>query len=103
MSPRGLSRRQLLQGAAGIAGLLAMAGCDNLSGSQWFRDVLRHTESLTDRIQRLVTPRNALAQEYAESEISAVFPANGTDDPGTQEYVEMVQNHFVDWRVTIGG
>jgi DMSO/TMAO reductase YedYZ molybdopterin-dependent catalytic subunit len=80
-----------------------MAGCDNLSGSEWFRDALRHTEALTERMQRLVTPRNALAQEYAESEISAVFPANGNSDPGTQEYAEMVQHHFVDWRVTIDG
>ena len=103
MSLEGLTRRRLLQGVGGTVGLLAMAGCDNLSGSEWFRNLLGHTEALTERMQRLLTPRNALAQEYAESEISAVFPANGNSDPGTQEYVDMVQQHFVDWRVTVGG
>jgi DMSO/TMAO reductase YedYZ molybdopterin-dependent catalytic subunit len=93
----------LLKVAAGTAGLVALSGCDNLSRSDWFREVLGHTEALTERVQRALTPRSALAQEYAESEISAVFPANGNSDPGTAEYVEMAQQQFVNWRLTIDG
>ncbi|HKT36074.1 MAG TPA: molybdopterin-dependent oxidoreductase [Nitrospira sp.] len=103
MARNGLTRRQLLQGAAGTAGLLAFSGCDNLSRSDWFRDVLGHTEALTERIQRWVTPRTALAQEYPETEISAVFPANGNSDPGTQEYADMAERDFADWRLSIDG
>jgi DMSO/TMAO reductase YedYZ molybdopterin-dependent catalytic subunit len=65
--------------------------------------VLGHTEALTERVQRALTPRNALAQEYAESEISALFPANGNSDPGTEEYVQMAQRHFADWHLAIDG
>jgi DMSO/TMAO reductase YedYZ molybdopterin-dependent catalytic subunit len=103
MAARPLTRRQLLKGAAGTAGFVAMSGCDNLSRSDWFRDVLGHTEALTEGMQRLLTPRSALAQEYAEGEISAIFPSNGNSDPGTREYAEMTQHNFTDWRVTIHG
>jgi DMSO/TMAO reductase YedYZ molybdopterin-dependent catalytic subunit len=65
--------------------------------------MLGHTEALTERVQRALTPRNALAQEYAESEISAVFPANGNSDPATEEYVQMAQQHFANWRLGIHG
>jgi DMSO/TMAO reductase YedYZ molybdopterin-dependent catalytic subunit len=103
MAPRPLSRRRLLKGIAGAAGLVTLSGCDKLSRSDWFRDVLGHTEALTERVQRALTPRNALAQEYAESEISALFPANGNSDPGTEEYVQMAQRHFADWHLAIDG
>jgi DMSO/TMAO reductase YedYZ molybdopterin-dependent catalytic subunit len=103
MGRNNLSRRQLLKAAAGTAGLIAMSGCDNLSRSDWFRGLLGNTEALTEGVQRLITGRNALAQEYSEHEISAVFPANGNSDPGTQEYADMARKNFADWRVTIDG
>ncbi len=103
MKPRHLARRQLLKAAAGAAGLVALSGCDNLSRSDWVRNLLGRTEAMTEWVQRALTPRNALAKEYPESEISAVFPSNGTRDPGTQEYIELAQHDFARWRVTIGG
>jgi DMSO/TMAO reductase YedYZ molybdopterin-dependent catalytic subunit len=103
MTPRPLSRRRVLKAAVGTAGLMALSACDNLSRSDWWRNVLSHTEALTERVQRAVSPKNALAQEYAESDISAVFPANGNSDPGTDHYAEMVRRQFVDWRLAIGG
>ncbi len=103
MAGRAFDRRQVLKALAGSAGLVALGGCDNLSRSDWVRDALRHTEALTERVQRALTPRNALAQEYAESEISAVFPANGNTDPGTHEYARMAQQDFAEWRLEIGG
>lgn len=98
-----LKRRQFLKGAAGAASLVALAGCDNLTQSSWFPGILNKAEKLTDRVQRAITPANALAKEYTEADLSAVFPANGNTDPGTQDYAEMAKDDFADWDVQIVG
>ena len=103
MAHRGLDRRQFLKGAFGTAGVLALSGCDNLSRSHWFRELLGHTETLTERVHRAFTPGNALAREYQEADISAVFPANGNIDPGTDDYKHMAGNNFAEWRVPVTG
>jgi len=99
----GLKRRQFLKGTAGAASLVALAGCDNLTQSSWFPGILNRAERLTDLVQRAITPDGALAKEYPEAEISAVFPANGNTDPGTREYAGAAENGFQDWTVTIDG
>lgn len=99
----GMKRRQFLKGAAGAASLVALAGCDNLTQSSWFPGILHRAEQLTDVVQRAITPAGALAREYAETEISAVFPANGNTDPGTQEYADAAETGFRDWTVTVDG
>ena len=104
MKPRStMKRRQFLKGAAGIASLVALAGCDNVTQSSWFFRLLQRTEKLTDMVQGAVTPADALAKEYTESDISAVFPANGNTDPGTQDYSAKAQNEFADWNLLIDG
>jgi DMSO/TMAO reductase YedYZ molybdopterin-dependent catalytic subunit len=100
---RAMKRRAFLKGTAGAASLLVLAGCDNLTQSSWFPNILNKAEQLTDVVQRAITPANALAREYSEAEISKVFPANGNTDPGTQDYAEMAQNNFADWDVMIDG
>ena len=37
---RTMERRQFMKGAAGIAGLVALSGCDNLTQSSWFPSIL---------------------------------------------------------------
>ena len=104
MTPEsGMKRRQFLKGAAGAASLVALAGCDNLTQSSWFPGILNKAERLTDLVQRAITPAGALAREYPASEISAVFPANGNTDPGTQEYADAAETGFRDWSVTVDG
>ncbi|HKY70710.1 MAG TPA: molybdopterin-dependent oxidoreductase [Nitrospira sp.] len=104
MTPHsGMKRRQFLKGAAGAASLVALAGCDNLSQNSWFPGILHRAERLTDVVQRAITPAGALAKEYPEAEISAVFPANGNTDPGTRDYAEAAEAGFHDWVVTIDG
>ena len=98
-----LKRRQLFKGTLGAASLAALAGCDNLTQSTWFPGILTMTEKLTDVVQRAVTPADALAREYRESEISRVFPANGNTDPGTEDYAVMARNNFAGWEVLIDG
>ncbi|HLZ36013.1 MAG TPA: molybdopterin-dependent oxidoreductase [Nitrospira sp.] len=100
---RAMDRRGFLKGTAGAASLIALAGCDNLTQSSWFPGILNKAEKLTDLAQRAITPANAMAKEYGEADISAVFPANGNTDPGTQDYVEMARNNFSDWDVMIDG
>jgi DMSO/TMAO reductase YedYZ molybdopterin-dependent catalytic subunit len=100
---RTVDRRQLLKGAVGVAGLIASAGCDNLTQSQWFPGLLSQAEKLTDLVQRAVTSSKALAREYREADISAVFPANGNTDPGTEAYAAMAAGGFTDWTLAIAG
>ncbi|HET6674295.1 MAG TPA: molybdopterin-dependent oxidoreductase [Nitrospiraceae bacterium] len=103
MTRNRLGRRQLLKAAAGVAGIMASSGCDNLSRSEWVRQMLGHTEAWTERVQRALTPANALAKEYEERDISAVFPPNGNTHPGTSDYVAKAERDFVDWQVGVTG
>jgi DMSO/TMAO reductase YedYZ molybdopterin-dependent catalytic subunit len=98
-----MDRRQLLKGAVGAAGVIASAGCDNLTQSQWFPGLLSQAEKLTDLVQRAVTPAKALAREYREADISALFPANGNTDPGTDAYAATAAAGFTDWTLAIAG
>ena len=81
---RAMKCTQFLKGTFGAASLVALAGCDNLTQSSWFPSILNKTEKLTERVQRAVTPAHALAKEYGDADISMVFPANGSTDPGTE-------------------
>ena len=82
---RELERRQVLKGTLGTASLGALASCDNLTQSSWFPSILNKAENLTERVQRAVTPTNALAKGYGDADISKVFPANGNPDAGTED------------------
>jgi len=100
---RAMERRQFLKGTVGAASLIALVGCDNLTQSTWFTSILNKTEKLTEGVQRAVTPANALAKEYGESDISRVFPANGNTDPGTVAYAKHVSQNFAEWSLDIVG
>lgn len=100
---RAMKRRGFLKGTVGAASLLALGGCDNLTQSSWFPSILQQAERLTEGVQRVLAPANALAKEYGEADISRVFPANGNTDPGTDEYAEMAKKDFADWDVLIDG
>lgn len=98
-----LDRRRFLIGAVQAAGLLVLAGCDNLSQSEWFPRLLGSAEGMTRRVQRLITAKKARAKEYTEAERSAVFPPNGTSMPDNEEYQALAQNGFANWKLEIGG
>ena len=100
---RAMERRGFLKGTLGAASLVTLAGCDNLTQSNWFPSILSKAEKLTERVQRAVTPTNALAREYGDADISTVFPANGNTDPGTEDYAEHVAKNFSEWTVEVGG
>ncbi len=98
-----LGRRQFLTRAAQLSGLLFLAGCDSLSQKPWFEGFLSSAEGVTRRVQRLITPRKAMAREFTEADLSPLFPVNGTENPDTDEYLALVENRFADWQLEIGG
>jgi len=98
-----VDRRRVLTGAVQAAGLLLLAGCDNLSRSDWFTSLLGKAERVTQRAQRLISPRKALAKEFTEADLSAVFPPNGNRDPENPYYQRMARNGFADWKLEING
>jgi DMSO/TMAO reductase YedYZ molybdopterin-dependent catalytic subunit len=94
-----ITRRTLLAGSAGAL----LAGCDRLSDSPAFRDVLRGSEGLTMGAQRLITSRAALAREFGAADMSPVFRSNGTSTPNTADYQRLAAGRFADWRLIVDG
>jgi DMSO/TMAO reductase YedYZ molybdopterin-dependent catalytic subunit len=94
-----LTRRTLLLGGAGTL----LAGCDRLNNSEGFRGVLRSSEGLTMRAQRLISSREAMAREFSAADMSPVFRSNGTGNPNTPDYNRLAAGRFADWRLTVDG
>ena len=103
MSAPDFFRRRLLLGLASGGGALALAGCDRLVHNAQVDDVLRQTEKLTLRGQRLLLGRQALAQEFSDADLSPVFRANGTQMPDSDEYARLLEHGFADWRLQVDG
>jgi DMSO/TMAO reductase YedYZ molybdopterin-dependent catalytic subunit len=95
-------RRRLLRAAIAGTGATLLAGCDALSNSQRFVDVLSLAEPLNRRLQRALTG-NRLAAEFPESMISPVFRPNGSINPQTPEYLALKLGGFRDYRLQIAG
>ena len=95
-----ISRRRFI--GIGSSSLL-LGGCDRLNRSPEFRGLLRSAEKLTMNTQRLVSPRDALAREYGEADMSPIFRSNGTSMPGTPEYARHLAENFANWRVVVDG
>jgi len=97
------SRRRFLRGIALGTGALALAGCDRITESASGDAVLGQTEKLTLGAQRLLQGRHALAPEYTEADLSPVFRANGSQMPDSDEYAQLLEHGFADWRLQVDG
>ena len=96
-------RRSFLRMAViGTAGFLA-AACDRISQSGWGPKALGKAEGLNRRIQALLAPSSAMAREYREADISAVFRANGTTMPTNAAYQALLASRFRDYRLLVNG
>ena len=91
--------RMAIMGAAG----LLVAGCDQISQSSWGPKVLSKAEGLNRRVQALLAPSSAMAQEYTEADISPTFHPNGTTMPDTDEYQTLMANNFKDYTLKVTG
>jgi len=97
-----LSRRKLIVGGAS-AGALGLAGCDKFASAPNTRTVMRAGEDATYAWQRLIQGRDALAREFTVADLSPKFKANGSTEVGTDEYDDMLNDGFADWRLKIDG
>ena len=97
-----LSRRTLITSAAiGAGGLLS--GCDALNRSPAFQDILSSAETANFTVQRALGNRMELASEYNISDLSPIFRANGTRNPGTADYAASAAQGFANWRLRLTG
>ena len=97
------SRRRFLARTVGAAGALALSGCDALSRTEWFPKVLGAGEKLSEAAHHLITPRNAMAQEFSEVDLSPTFRSNGTAMPNDARYRALATAGFADYRLEVGG
>lgn len=102
MTPPLLTRRRLIAGGAAFGGLL-LAGCDRLSASPTFRDLLARAEPVTMASQRGLLAGGQLAREFKPSDISPLFRANGSVDVADPAYRRMAQSGFSDYALSVTG
>lgn len=98
-----ITRRRLLIGSAAGLGAIGLTGCDDLSENPKVRNVLDMAENLTMKSQRLLVPKDRLAREFSQADLSPIFRSNGTSQPDSEEYARLTENGFADWRLKIGG
>lgn len=99
----GNDRRRFLEKMALAGSGLLLGACDRLENSETVERVLASADPLTDRALHALTPEDALAQEFAEADISPVFKANGSVNPQTPEYRALLADGFAGYRLRIGG
>jgi DMSO/TMAO reductase YedYZ molybdopterin-dependent catalytic subunit len=102
-----LSRRSVLISALHGVGVLALSGCENifdsLSRSETVQSILESAEHANQRVQRLLTRRDKLAQEFGEKDISRKFRSNGNPPPITMDYAADARNQWSNWRLEVTG
>jgi DMSO/TMAO reductase YedYZ molybdopterin-dependent catalytic subunit len=103
MSSLFIPRRRFLGAIAAGAGGAMLSGCDALVENQTIDGIIKSTEQLNFRTQRLITDRQALAREFPASAMSPKFRKNGTVNPKTPEYLAIKPNGFADWRLRVDG
>lgn len=98
-----VERRRFLTRFLGISGAALLTGCDRLSRTEWFPRLLGSAETLNSGIHHVLAPRDALAKEFSEADISPVFPSNGTAFPANPHYQALAAGNFSEWRLAVGG
>lgn len=94
-------------GALRGAGVLWLSGCDNvfdrLHQNEKILSLLESVEAANRWLLRKLTPRNKLAQEFGEADVSHYFKPNGNPPPPTVGYQANVMSGWSLWRLEVGG
>ncbi len=98
-----ITRRRLLIGSVAGFGAIGLTGCDAVTQNTNVENVLEMAERLTMGGQRLLVPRDKLAREFSEADISPTFKPNGSTAPDSEDYARMTASGFADWRLKIDG
>ncbi|WP_210252971.1 molybdopterin-binding protein, partial [Beijerinckia sp. L45] len=86
----------------GAAGFM-LAGCDRVASSSQGQKAFQAANDMSYVAQRALMSEKALAPEFAPSEISPDFRANGSIDPKAPEYKALVKDKFATWSMEVGG
>ena len=92
-----------LRTALASAGTLSLAGCDKLSNTPAFVDVLKSAQHLSHAAHRVVAGRRAMAQEFSQADVAAHFKANGTLVPADADYQALMRGGFKEWKLEVAG
>ena len=104
-----LNRRRLLGLGAASASSLVLSGCNQFDflarRDDPVRNFLERANDLTYAAQRALVGDQALAREFAESEIRQGQRPNGSTDPrrNVEEYQQLEATGFADYRLKITG
>jgi DMSO/TMAO reductase YedYZ molybdopterin-dependent catalytic subunit len=96
-------RRRFFIRAFAAAGALAVAGCERLSRSDWFPQILAVGEKASSSALGLVAGRKAMAQEFSPADLSPSFRSNGTAEPDSEAYRMLMAGKFDNYRLEVGG
>ena len=94
-----MKRRNVLAGF----GATFLAGCSKVGDSQPMQKLFELADGWHRGAQRTLGGRQALAREFAVSDISPHFRGNGTTDPGDATYAAHTAAGFADWKLAVGG
>jgi len=98
-----MSRRNFLVRSVGAFGAALLSGCDRLSGSESFVQVLQSSSALSYGVQKALGWRPSMAQEFSETDLSPNFRSNGTAMPAGAAYGEHARRGFADWTLRVTG
>ena len=96
-------RRKFLTRLMAGAGAALLAGCDKLSHSETFTNVLKTGETFSKTAHKLLNNRLSMAQEFSAADLSPSFRSNGTSLPNSAEYAALAKNNFADWSLEVNG
>jgi len=97
-----ITRRALVGGGSLGAGLL-LSGCDRLIQNPTVSDLIHSEDRLHRSLQQALTNPSTLAPEYRPEQMSPVFRANGSLNPGGELYNGWVADNFQSYRLVIDG
>src|SRR5690606_27950191 len=102
-----ITRRNFLRSSALAGSGLVLAGCDQFDflgqRDKPVRGAMERANVLTYRAQRALIGDQALAREYAASEIRQGMKPNGSVEPSTPESMFLKMQNFEPYRLTVKG
>jgi DMSO/TMAO reductase YedYZ molybdopterin-dependent catalytic subunit len=103
MTDHSTTRRGILTRGAVVLGALGLGGCDKIIQSGAAQNTFAGVDALNRSAQEALLGNAPLAPEYARSDISTKFYANGSTDPGDTTYKTMAAGEFSTYKLIVDG
>src|SRR4029453_18626127 len=97
------SRRRFFVRAFATAGALVLTGCERLSKSDWFPQILAVGEKASSSALHLVAGGKGRGRGFPPADLSPSFRSNGTAEPDSDAYRTLMTGGFADYPLEIGG